>query len=97
MNGNKVSRQIDNSLENGNLHFRLCHLCLHLNESEEDIEECVKCQHIFKDEALMQFWDDNDQQAFSDEVNYPPTRSEDSEEGDGANPYGIVNGLNARF
>lgn len=29
------------------LHFRLCHMCLHLNESEETINECEACQCTF--------------------------------------------------
>lgn len=29
------------------IHFRLCHLCLHLNESPHEINRCEKCGHDY--------------------------------------------------
>ncbi len=36
------------------LHFRLCHVCLHLNESESDIEQCQRCQRYLTIENLVE-------------------------------------------
>jgi hypothetical protein len=30
------------------LHFRLCHVCLFLNESEQEVEHCHKCGSVFQ-------------------------------------------------
>ncbi len=35
------------TVESGILHFRLCHVCLHLNEAENDVTECEACQCTF--------------------------------------------------
>ncbi len=35
------------SLISEEIHFRLCHVCLNLNESEEEIVECQNCQCPF--------------------------------------------------
>jgi hypothetical protein len=32
---------------NGTLHFRLCHICLYLNEASEEILGCKKCGEAF--------------------------------------------------
>lgn len=97
MSNENGSRQNDNSMEIGNLHFRLCHLCLFLNEAEAEIEECMRCHHVFRDEALKQFWDNNDQEAFSDQINYPPEQESAEEETESEMEDSNVNGLNARF
>ena len=36
------------------IHFRLCHICLKLNESEEEIVECESCQCPYTDDGT---WD----------------------------------------
>lgn len=36
------------------VHFRLCHLCLFLNEASDDIAECEACQCAFISELA---WD----------------------------------------
>lgn len=36
------------------LHFRLCHVCLHLNESEGDIQQCQKCQRYLTIENMVE-------------------------------------------
>lgn len=29
------------------IHFRLCHLCFHLNESPQEIHRCERCSHDY--------------------------------------------------
>ena len=36
--------QVDQSLST--LHFHLCHVCLHLNESEAFITQCANCTRV---------------------------------------------------
>ena len=36
------------------LHFRLCHVCLHLNESNHEIINCEKCQRYLTIESLVE-------------------------------------------
>lgn len=88
-------------LEDGHLHFRLCHLCLHLNEADQEIEECSECQHTFKDEILVQFFDNADREAFSDA--HPDEQLEEAaaeerdEESESVKPARDLNGLSVRF
>ena len=36
------------------LHFRLCHVCLHLSESDSDIVQCQRCQRYLTIESLVE-------------------------------------------
>jgi len=36
------------------LHFRLCHLCLHLNESQADIIQCERCHRYLTIESMVE-------------------------------------------
>lgn len=88
----------------GNLHFRLCHLCFFLNEGNSEISECERCQHAFTDEALTQFFDDYDEEAFSDQLEQPaPPEQEEYENEKGERisskrpVTGQVYGLSVRF
>jgi len=70
--------------EVGNMHFRLCHLCAYLNEGDAEIESCRHCAHTFKDESLIQFFDNNDDEAFSDQLEEPKrTKSDEVDDGSG--------------
>ena len=40
------SLKIDENQES--LHFRLCHLCFHLNESSTEVDKCLRCHASFK-------------------------------------------------
>ena len=87
--------------EDGHMHFRLCHLCMHLNEADQEISECSECQHAFKDEILTQFFRDRDDESFSDAApddSEGESTSESSEEDpDDAKPVRDLNGLSVRF
>lgn len=89
----------DHHEDGEHLHFRLCHLCFHLNEADAEISQCEECNHLFKDEILTQFFDDQDAEAFTDAAP-DDKRTEDSEEEDEAERgkfFGDVNGLSVRF
>lgn len=42
----KRSRKVRAVVEES-IHFRLCHLCLHLNESPNEVNRCEQCAHEF--------------------------------------------------
>ena len=87
--------------ESGHMHFRLCHLCYFLNEGNSEVTECSQCRHAFKDESLTQFFDNNDQEAFSDQLETPePPPVEEREDASGrmeSRRQGHVYGLSVVF
>jgi hypothetical protein len=40
-----ISPQAFENADGATLHFRLCHVCLHLNESTTSVLSCQKCNH----------------------------------------------------
>jgi hypothetical protein len=36
-------------------YFRLCHLCLHLNESSTEIARCGRCRHSLTSDPLLHY------------------------------------------
>ena len=49
----KTPRFVSTSVGKDHLHFRLCHICLHLNESSSDILQCHRCQRYLTIEPLL--------------------------------------------
>ena len=42
----RVKRQ-QSLVQPESIHFRLCHMCLHLNESAQEIHRCERCAHDY--------------------------------------------------
>ena len=48
------------------VHFRLCHICFHLNEAQAEVIQCDKCHRVFGMGGWEESEDDDDMDA-SDE------------------------------
>lgn len=53
-NRRKTASPSHASIRDEALHFRLCHVCLHLNESNVEIIQCAKCQRYLTIESLVE-------------------------------------------
>lgn len=53
-NRKKAASPSSASVRDDQLHFRLCHVCLHLNESNVEIIQCTKCQRYLTIESLVE-------------------------------------------
>jgi hypothetical protein len=62
-----VKRNLKSSSRSGrepvrteSIHFRLCHVCLYLNEAAQDIAECEACNCSFVSDSV---WDTSSKEA----------------------------------
>ena len=55
----KVAAQVPIFSEKDHVHFRLCHICLHLNESSSEILRCQQCKKYLSVESIWEFIEKN--------------------------------------
>ena len=54
-----------------NIYFRLCHVCFHLNESQDPIEKCESCENDYANPFLKDYYTSSEDDEDSSEAENP--------------------------